>query len=113
MRDRIRVRSRADQATDERKVRRRRLLVTTNTLESAMAGGAHVCVIPEITYRIEPLVEAVLRRKRANYPYSIVVVAEGAKPRDGGQSLAGPRELGAMPKLFGAGASAFLARGRG
>lgn len=73
-------------------------------LESAMAGGAHACVIPEIPYRVEPIVEAIHRRKRANYPYSIIVVAEGAKPKDGGQSLAGPRELGAMPKLFGAGA---------
>lgn len=73
-------------------------------LESAIAGGAHVCVIPEIPYRVEPILERIRRRRTEGWPYSIVVVAEGAAPQGGVQSLAGPKELGAMPKLFGAGA---------
>lgn len=72
-------------------------------LESAIAGGAHACVIPEIPYRIDPLVRCIRRRNEAGYPYSIIVVAEGASPRGGEASYEGPRELGAMPKLFGAG----------
>jgi phosphofructokinase-like protein len=71
-------------------------------LFAAMAGGAHVCLIPEIPYRIEPIVEAIRGRRKSGAPFSIVVVAEGAAPHEGEQSMAGPQELGAMPKLFGA-----------
>ncbi len=72
-------------------------------LAAAISGGAHVCVIPEIPYRPEAIVAAVRRRREAGYPFSIIVVAEGAKPVDGTQSFEGPKELGAMPRLFGAG----------
>jgi len=71
-------------------------------LASAMAGGAHVCLIPEIPYRIEPVVQAIRQRRQHGKPFSIIVVAEGAAPAKGSQSFEGPRELGAMPKLFGA-----------
>lgn len=71
-------------------------------LNASIAGGAHVCLIPEIRYRVEPVAAAIQRRKAAGHPYSIVVIAEGAKPRDGEQSLLGPRALGEMPRLFGA-----------
>lgn len=70
-------------------------------LMSAMAGGADICLIPEIPYRIDPLVEAIGHRRTSGKPFSILVVAEGAKPVGGEQSFLGPRELGAMPKLFG------------
>ncbi len=70
---------------------------------SAMAGGAHVCLIPEIPFHIEPIVRAIKTRKAHGKPFSIVVIAEGALPEGGTQSLAGPRGLGEMPKLFGAG----------
>ena len=72
-------------------------------LFSAIAGGAHVCVIPEIPYRIDPIVEAIRSRRKSGAPFSIIVLAEGAKPHGGEASHAGPRELGAMPKLLGAG----------
>jgi 6-phosphofructokinase 1 len=72
-------------------------------LQSAVAGGAHACLIPEIPYRVEPIAAAIEARKANGAPYSIVVIAEGAKPAGGDASYAGPRELGHMPKLFGAG----------
>lgn len=72
-------------------------------LNAAVAGGAHVCLIPEIRYRLEPIAAAIAKRKAAGHPYSIVVIAEGAKPVDGDQALLGPRALGEMPRLFGAG----------
>lgn len=72
-------------------------------LYTAIAGGAHVCLIPEIPYRVDPVVAAIERRRREGYCHSIVVVSEGARPAGGEQSYAGPRELGAMPRLFGAG----------
>jgi 6-phosphofructokinase 1 len=70
---------------------------------SAIAGGAHVCLIPEIPYRVLPVVEHIRSRRAAGAPFSIVVVAEGAKPHGGEVSLDGPRLAGAMPKLAGAG----------
>lgn len=72
-------------------------------LHSAIAGGAHVCLLPEMPYRLAPIIEKIRSRKREAKPYSIIVVAEGARPAGGEQSFEGPRELGAMPKLFGAG----------
>ncbi|MBI4951253.1 MAG: ATP-dependent 6-phosphofructokinase [Myxococcales bacterium] len=72
-------------------------------LYSSIAGAAHVCLIPEIPYRYEPIIEAIHRRKAAGAPYSIVVIAEGAAPAGGQASHLGPRAAGEMPRLFGAG----------
>jgi 6-phosphofructokinase 1 len=73
-------------------------------LHGALAGGAHICLLPEIPYRIEPLLAKIHERCDQGHPFSIAIVAEGAAPAGGEPSYAGPRELGAMPKLIGAGA---------
>lgn len=52
-------------------------------LESAIAGGADVALIPEIPYDIDKVVEKIQKRKDAGKKFSIVVVSEGAKPKDG------------------------------
>ena len=52
-------------------------------LESAIAGGADVALIPEIPYDIDKVVEKINKRKAAGKKFSIVVVSEGAKPKDG------------------------------
>ena len=70
---------------------------------AAISGGAHVCLIPEIPYRLEPIVQHVRRRTGSGHPFSIIVVAEGVRPADGEQSYGDPNPLGAMPKLMGAG----------
>lgn len=70
---------------------------------SALAGGANVCLIPEIPYRLEPIVAAIRKRRESGHPFSVIVISEGARPADGDQSFEGPRKLGQMPKLFGAG----------
>lgn len=69
-------------------------------LHAALAGDAHVCLLPEIPYRVAPIVEKIKSRKRNGQPYSIIVVAEGARPEDGEVSI--EEKLGEMPKLFGA-----------
>jgi phosphofructokinase-like protein len=48
-------------------------------LYSGIAGGGDVILIPEIPYREEKIAEYLLHRAEENKPYSIVVVAEGAK----------------------------------
>lgn len=52
-------------------------------LESAIAGGADVALIPEIPYDINKVAEKIKARKAAGKQFSIVVVSEGAKPKDG------------------------------
>jgi len=53
------------------------------TLESGIAGGASVILIPEIPYDIEKVCEAVKRNTENGKYYTIVAVSEGAKPVGG------------------------------
>lgn len=52
-------------------------------LESAIAGGADVCLIPEIPYDMDKVIEKIEERQKNGKGFSIVVVSEGAKPLDG------------------------------
>lgn len=53
-------------------------------LHAAIAGGADVCLIPEIPYDIDKVVEKLKKRyTRNNRGSAIIVVAEGAKPLHG------------------------------
>lgn len=52
-------------------------------LESGIAGSADVILIPEIPYDINKVVEKIHNRKREGKVFSIIVVAEGAKSKDG------------------------------
>jgi len=51
------------------------------TLMAGMAGGAHVILIPEQAFDIESVCEVINKRQAKGKTYSIVAVAEGAKPR--------------------------------
>ena len=64
-------------------------------LESAIAGGADVALIPEIPYDINKAVDKINQRRAAGKNFSIVVVAEGAKPKDGDIVVKGTRNNGA------------------
>ena len=64
-------------------------------LESAIAGGADVALIPEIPYDINKAVEKINRRRAAGKHFSIVVVAEGAMPKGGTITIANTRNNGA------------------
>lgn len=57
-------------------------------LHSGIAGGADVILIPEIPYSIDSIIEKIEQRKRSGKNFSIVVVAEGAKPIGGELSVA-------------------------
>lgn len=52
-------------------------------LESGIAGGADVIVIPEIPYDINKICQQVLNRKNSGKNFSIIVVAEGSVSIDG------------------------------
>jgi len=72
-------------------------------LTSALAGGAHVCLIPEIDYDPERVLEAFHKRHGRGVSYSIVVVSEGAKPKGGGLSVVTAADPTKQEKLGGAG----------
>lgn len=52
-------------------------------LESGIAGSADVILLPEIPYDVNRIVEKVEERKNQGKLFTIIVVAEGAKPKDG------------------------------
>ncbi|MEG1002633.1 6-phosphofructokinase [Clostridium sp.] len=52
-------------------------------LESGIAGSADVILLPEIPYDINKIVEKVNQRKAEGKLFTIIVVAEGAKSKDG------------------------------
>lgn len=52
-------------------------------LESAIAGGADVALIPEIPYDINKVVEKINERRARGKEFTIVVTSEGAMPKDG------------------------------
>jgi 6-phosphofructokinase len=56
-------------------------------LESGLAGSADVILIPEIPYDLTKVAEKVHDREERGSLFSIVVVAEGAKPKGGSISI--------------------------
>ena len=64
-------------------------------LEAAIAGGADVALIPEIPYDINRVATKIENRKKRGKEFSIVVVAEGAKPINGDITIMGKRDNGA------------------
>lgn len=71
-------------------------------LHSGLAARADAILIPEIPYQIEKVAAHLRRKHHEGKPYSIVVVAEGAKPV-GGDVTVRSREPGRVERLGGIG----------
>ncbi len=56
-------------------------------LESGLAGGADVILLPEIPFDISKVCASIEARRSSGRKFSIVVVSEGAFPKDGGQVI--------------------------
>jgi len=69
---------------------------------AGVSGSADAILIPEIPYSLAPVVEKIEERDREGRAFSIVVVAEGARPKDGERSVVEDR-VGAAERLGGAG----------
>ena len=63
-------------------------------LESAIAGGGDVALVPEIPYDIDKVIAKIKERQDAGKNFSIVVVSEGAYPKGGAMSVKNTREGG-------------------
>jgi 6-phosphofructokinase len=59
-------------------------------LHAGLAGTADVILIPEIPFELAKVCEKIAARDRAGRHFSIVVVAEGAIPKGGTESIMGP-----------------------
>lgn len=77
-------------------------------LESGIAGGADVILIPEIPYDINKVARAIFERRNAGKSFSIIVMSAGARPKD---TAAESNNIeGGDNSLSYEGTSAFLAR---
>jgi ATP-dependent phosphofructokinase / diphosphate-dependent phosphofructokinase len=52
-------------------------------LHTAIAGGAEICLIPEIPYDIDKIVKRIMARYKKGRGFANIVIAEGAKPKEG------------------------------
>ena len=81
------------------------------TLESAIAGGADIALLPEIPYDMEKVVEKIKARQSVGKNFSIIVVSEGAYPKGGSMSIKETREGGkGVINIQLGGAGDFLAK---
>ncbi|MEZ5314110.1 MAG: ATP-dependent 6-phosphofructokinase [Thermoanaerobaculia bacterium] len=71
-------------------------------LHAGLAGAADVILIPEIPYRVEAVEAKIEERAARNQAFSLVVIAEGAKPAGGRASLRVADAGDGHPRLGGA-----------
>ena len=74
-------------------------------LYAGVAGGADAILIPEIPFDIRKVAQHILERDRYGARFSIVVVAEGAKPVGGAVSVVQQGQGGFVERLGGVGAT--------
>lgn len=70
-------------------------------LHSGVAGAAHAILIPEIPYDLSLVCEAIMTRERRGRFFDVVVVAEGAYPKGGAESVMGESMPGQATRVGG------------
>ncbi len=63
-------------------------------LNAAVAGGAEICLIPEIPYDVDKVLERINARFVRDRGFAIIVVAEGAHAKGGAPSKQDSNEVG-------------------
>jgi 6-phosphofructokinase 1 len=72
-------------------------------LAAGVAGGADVILVPEIPYVVDRVVDKIRERESLGMRFTIVVVAEGARPVGGEPLVVNHGRPGHLPRLGGAG----------
>jgi 6-phosphofructokinase 1 len=72
-------------------------------LHAGIAGGAHAILIPEIAFDLDKVAAKIRERDADGRMYTLVVVAEGAKPQRGQRAVLAPAEIGHAERLGGIG----------
>ncbi len=72
-------------------------------LYGGLAGGGDIILIPEIPFTFDSVADAIMRRQADAYKSTLIVVAEGARPKDGKQLVqqtgSGEYKLGGIGDL--------------
>ncbi len=55
------------------------------TMHAGIASGADVILIPEIPYNLDSICKAIIKRSKIGKRFTLIAVAEGAKPKGGQQ----------------------------
>jgi 6-phosphofructokinase 1 len=71
-------------------------------LHAGLAGGADVILVPEVPYLPERVLEKIQARRRAGTAFSIVIIAEGARPEGGSHQHVEEPKAGQALRLVGA-----------
>ncbi len=72
-------------------------------LNAGISSSADAILIPEIPYDLTKVAEKIREVEEKGQRYAIVVVAEGARPKEGKVSTVGEKEAGRAERLGGAG----------
>ncbi|MFZ9296715.1 MAG: 6-phosphofructokinase [Hylemonella sp.] len=72
-------------------------------LHAGISGGAHAILLPEIPYDLDKVAGAILQRQSHGRLYALVVVAEGALPRNGQRTVLTNAGAGHAERLGGVG----------
>lgn len=72
-------------------------------LHTGIAGNAHAVLIPEIKFDLDRVADKIFRREEEGRQYSIVMVAEGAQPKNGHREVLAGAEVGHAERLGGIG----------
>ncbi|MEM3464017.1 MAG: 6-phosphofructokinase [Candidatus Bathyarchaeia archaeon] len=78
-------------------------------LEAGLAGGADAILIPEKPFDVEEVCEYVRRRQKRGRNFSLIVVAEGAKPK-GGKEIVYSERIDEFGHISLGGVGYYLAR---
>ncbi len=74
-------------------------------LHGGLAGGADVILIPEIPYDVDKVIEVIKDRDKTGAKCTMIVIAEGAAPKDGKQLrhavASGEYRLGGVGEILG------------
>lgn len=71
------------------------------SLHAGLAGGADIILIPEIPFDIEIVAQKIREREEQGSTFSIVVVAEGARPVNGAEMYVAHGRLGGIGHSVG------------
>lgn len=71
-------------------------------LHAGIAGGADVILLPEIPYDVDRVIAKIQKRAQDGATFSLVVVGEGARPKDGQMSTISEGAKGHLARLGGA-----------
>lgn len=70
-------------------------------LHTAIAGGAEICIIPEIPYDVKKIVKSINKRYKGGKGFVNIVISEGAKNKDGDVVASKATEVGYENRRLG------------